>query len=152
MSKLDLVLNNATIIDGTGRPRFRGDVGIRNAVIAALADRGSLTGAKLIECEGLIVAPGFIDTHSHSDLRVLTQPGLPMKARQGITLEVFGQDGISVAPIPAAEQPGAEQQLAGLLGRLGRQWDWESVGEYLAAVEGARPAPDCAYLVPHGAV
>src|SRR5215467_1720695 len=152
MSKLDLVLNNATIIDGTGRPRFIGDVGIRNDVIAALADKSSLDGANRMDCEGLIVAPGFIDTHSHSDLRVLTEPGLPMKVRQGITLEVFGQDGISVAPIRAAEQPGAEQQLAGLLGRLGRQWDWESVGEYLAAVEGARPAPDCAYLVPHGAV
>jgi len=152
MSKLDLVLNNATIIDGTGRPRFIGDVGISNAVIAALADKNSLDAANRIDCEGLIVAPGFIDTHSHSDLRVLTEPGLPMKVRQGITLEVFGQDGISVAPIRAAEQPGAEQQLTGLLGRLGRHWDWESVGEYLAAVERARPAPDCAYLVPHGAV
>jgi N-acyl-D-amino-acid deacylase len=75
-----------------------------------------------------------------------------MKVRQGITLEVFGQDGISVAPIRAAEQSGAEQQLAGLLGRLGRPWDWETAGEYLAAVERACPAPDCAYLVPHGAV
>jgi N-acyl-D-amino-acid deacylase len=152
MPTLDLVLNNATIVDGTGRPRFMGDVGIRNDVIAALADKSSLAASNRIDCEGLIVAPGFIDTHSHSDLRVLTEPGLPMKVRQGITLEVFGQDGISVAPIRAAEQPGAEQQLAGLLGRLGRQWDWESVGDYLAAVERARPAPDCAYLVPHGAV
>jgi N-acyl-D-amino-acid deacylase len=75
-----------------------------------------------------------------------------MKIRQGITLEVFGQDGISVAPIRAVDRPGAEEQLAGLLGRLGREWNWESVGEYLSAVERARPAPDCAYLVPHGAV
>jgi N-acyl-D-amino-acid deacylase len=152
MPTLDLVLNNATIVDGTGRPRFKGDVGIRGAAISSLAGKGSLSGAAQIECEGLIVAPGFIDTHSHSDLRVLTEPGLPMKVRQGITLEVFGQDGISVAPIRAAQRPGAEQQLAGLLGRLGREWDWESVAEYLAAVERARPALDCAYLVPHGAV
>jgi len=152
MSGFDLVLNNATILDGTGRPRFKADLGVRNGIIADLADKGSLSGLSQIDCNGLMVAPGFIDTHSHSDLRVLTEPGLPMKVRQGITLEVFGQDGISVAPIRAADRPGAEQQLAGLLGRLGRDWDWESVAEYLAAVDRARPALDCAYLVPHGAV
>jgi N-acyl-D-amino-acid deacylase len=152
MPTFDLVLNNATIVDGTGRPRFKSDLGIRGGAISSVADKGSLSGANQIECEGLIVAPGFIDTHSHSDLRVLTEPGLPMKVRQGITLEVFGQDGISVAPIRAADRSGTEQQLAGLLGRLGREWDWESVAEYLAAVERARPALDCAYLVPHGAV
>jgi N-acyl-D-amino-acid deacylase len=152
MATLDLVLNNATILDGTGRPRFKADIGIRDSRIASLDAEGSLTGVDQLDCKGLMVAPGFIDTHSHSDLRVLTEPALPMKVRQGITLEVFGQDGISVAPIRAADRQGAEQQLAGLLGRLGREWDWESVGEYLAAVERAQPALDCAYLVPHGAV
>src|SRR5215470_15554498 len=75
-----------------------------------------------------------------------------MKVRQGITLEVFGQDGISVAPIRIADRAQAQQQLAGLLGRLDREWDWESVEEYLDATERARPALDCAYLIPHGAV
>src|SRR6185436_3112684 len=96
--------------------------------------------------------PGFIDTHSHSDLRVFSEPQLPMKVRQGITLEVFGQDGISVAPIRTADRPQMEQQLSGLLGRLGREWDWTSVAEYLAAVERVNPAQDFAYLIPHGAV
>jgi N-acyl-D-amino-acid deacylase len=100
----------------------------------------------------LVIAPGFIDTHSHSDLRVLTEPELPMKVRQGITLEVFGQDGISVAPIRKADRPQMERSLAGLLGRLDREWDWESVGEYLAAVERAKPSLDSSYLIPHGAV
>src|SRR5262245_42452385 len=152
MPMIELVLKIATVLDGTGRPQFKAGLGVRNGVIEALADPGSLTGPAQIDCHGLMVAPGFIDTHSHSDLRVLTEPGLPMKVRQGITLEVFGQDGISVAPIRAADRSGAEQQLAGLLGRLGREWDWESVAEYLAAVERARPALDCAYLIPHGAV
>ena len=152
MSKADLALKNGTVIDGSGKPRFEADVAIIGNRIAAIDARGSLAAAREIDCAGLVIAPGFIDTHSHSDLRVLTEPGLPMKVRQGITLEVFGQDGISVAPIRYADRRQTERQLAGLLGRLGREWDWESIAEYRAAVERARPALDCAYLIPHGAV
>jgi N-acyl-D-amino-acid deacylase len=152
MSKATLVLKNGTIIDGSGQPRFFADVAIASNRIAAIDVAGSLTAPNEIDCAGLVIAPGFIDTHSHSDLRVLVEPELPMKIRQGITLEVFGQDGISVAPIRSADRPQTERQLAGLLGRLGREWDWESVAEYLNAIERARPAIDCAYLIPHGAV
>jgi N-acyl-D-amino-acid deacylase len=150
VSRASLVLKGGVVIDGTRSPRFPADVAVEGNRIAAIGK--SLDGRQEIDCAGLIVAPGFIDTHSHSDLRVLAEPQLPMKVRQGITLEVFGQDGISVAPIRAADRSQVARQLAGLLGDLGREWDWESVEEYLAAVERAGPALDCAYLVPHGAV
>jgi N-acyl-D-amino-acid deacylase len=148
---MSLILKNGTVIDGTGRERIQRDVAISHDKVVSASEAES-DGATEIDCLGLVIAPGFIDTHSHSDLRVLSEPQLPMKLRQGITLEVFGQDGISVAPVRASDRNRLAEQLAGLLGKMDREWEWQSVGEYFDAIERARPSIDCAYLVPHGAV
>lgn len=152
MKTPDLILKNGLVADGTGRGLYQADVAIRRNYILAIDAPNSLHAMEELDCKGMVIAPGFIDTHSHSDLRVLIEPELPMKLRQGITLEVFGQDGISVAPIRSADQPQVARSLAGLDGDLGRAWDWQSVDEYLSAIERAHPAIDCAYLIPHGAV
>lgn len=152
MTTPEIALKNGQIIDGSGRPRFFGDVAVGRGMILAIDAPGSLTGVEEVDCSGLIIAPGFIDTHSHSDLRIFLEPQLPMKIRQGVTLEIFGQDGVSVAPIKTSDQPQVARSLAGLDGRLDRDWDWQSVAEYFDAIDRARPAIDCAYLVPHGAV
>jgi N-acyl-D-amino-acid deacylase len=147
---LDLVLKNGSVVDGSGAPAFTADVGIESSRIAAIG--ANLAGKAGVDCTGHVVAPGFIDTHSHSDVKVLAEPTLPMKVRQGITLEVFGQDGISVAPVREEDRPLWKQKLSGLLGDFGVAWNWTSVAEYLDTVASARPAQDVAYLVPHGAI
>jgi N-acyl-D-amino-acid deacylase len=144
-----IVLKGGTVVDGSGAPAVRADVALDGPRIAAI---GANLSGDAVDCAGCVVAPGFIDTHSHSDLKVLSDPTLPMKVRQGITLEVLGQDGISVAPVRAEERASWRQKLSGLLGDFGVEWDWTSVADYLGRVQAARPVPDVAYLVPHGAL
>jgi N-acyl-D-amino-acid deacylase len=146
-----LVLRGGTVIDGTGAPARRADVAVDGGRIAAVTDPGAVRGETELDCGGLMVAPGFIDTHSHSDLRVLVEPQLPMKLLQGITLEVLGQDGVSVAPVRQEMVPEARRSLAGLLGDPREAgWRWETVADYLEALAKVRPALNLAYLVPHG--
>ena len=145
-----VVLTGGTLVDGSGAPPVRADVAVEGGRIAAVG--AGTGGGRKVDCSGMVVAPGFIDTHSHSDLKVLADPDLPMKVRQGVTLEVLGQDGISVAPVRPEERGAWRQKLTGLLGDFGGAWEWSSVAEYLGALQAAGAACDLAYLVPHGAL
>ncbi len=149
---MELLVRGGLVVDGTGARARRADVLVDGdeivAVDAGLTMHGDM---EIVEADGLVVAPGFIDTHSHSDLRVLADPDLPMKTRQGITLDILGQDGISVAPIRDEDVPQVRRQLAGLLGDPDVARDWRSVAEYLAVLDRGAGL-NTAYLVPHGAV
>jgi N-acyl-D-amino-acid deacylase len=150
---MDLLLRGGTLIDGTGAPRRLADVAIKDGRVAGVfAPDEAPRADRALDCGGLVIAPGFIDTHSHSDLKLLVEPDLPMKARQGVTLEVLGQDGISVAPVREEDVAEVRRQLAGLDGDPPITWSWRSTGDYLDALGRATPAPNCAYLVPHGAI
>jgi N-acyl-D-amino-acid deacylase len=146
-----LVLRGARVVDGTGAPARRADVGVDGDRITAVAD--GLRGHRVIDCGGLVVTPGFLDTHSHSDLHLFADPHLPMKVRQGVTTELLGQDGISVAPVRREHVEVTRRFLSGLDGDPREApWDWTSVADYLRSVERAQAAPDLAFLVPHGAL
>ena len=97
-SQFDLVIRNGRIVDGTGSPWYSGDVGIRAGRIAAIGRLGTVKSGKMIDANGLIVAPGFIDMLGQSELTILVNPHVPSKIFQGITTEVTGE-GTSVAPL-----------------------------------------------------
>jgi N-acyl-D-amino-acid deacylase len=147
---MDIVVRGATIVDGTGNPGFRADLGIKDGRIAAIGDK--LTGTRTIDAAGLVVAPGFIDMHSHSDLQMLAAPEHLAKVSQGVTLEVLGQDGLSYAPVDDRTLEGLRTQLAGWNDDPADfDWDWRSVGEYLDRLDKGI-AVNAAYLLPQGTI
>lgn len=127
-----LLLRHGTVIDGTGAPRRRADVLIERDRIAAVDTLEAAEGARVIDCTGLVVAPGFIDTHNHSDGWLLKIPHLVSKTTQGFTTEVLASDGISYAPVSAETAPEWLYYLRALDGLLVSDYrGWHSVGDYL---------------------
>ncbi|WP_436925632.1 N-acyl-D-amino-acid deacylase family protein [Halosimplex amylolyticum] len=150
-----LLVDDARVVDGTGAPWFRGAVAVDDGTITAIRRDSAhgLSAETRIDADGSVVAPGFIDAHSHSDLRLFADPSLAPKTRQGITTEIVGQDGFSMAPL--YREDGIDQwrdHLGGLAGRLDREWSWRSLATYLDEIDAAAVAPNVATLVGHGTV
>ncbi|WP_066952459.1 N-acyl-D-amino-acid deacylase family protein [Streptomyces lushanensis] len=161
---MDLVLRDARVVDGTGGPSYRADVGVTDGRIAAIrteTDGGArLGGARVLDAGGLALSPGFIDMHAHSDLALLRDPDHSAKAAQGVTLEVIGQDGLSYAPVDDATLAQVRRAIAGWNGGAPEDtdvdFDWRTVGEYLDRLDhgfgGRGIAVNAAYLIPQGTV
>ncbi|APR81754.1 putative D-aminoacylase [Minicystis rosea] len=149
---LDLVIQGGTLIDGTGRPRFAGDLGIRDGRIAVVAVPGALTGQRTLDAKGLAVAPGFVDIHSHSDW-VLPLPDhdeiLAPLAQQGVTTIVAGNCGFSPAPVTDASVPITEHTTE-LLREGDFSYRWRSMGELLDQLDRNGVFLNTAMLVGHG--
>jgi N-acyl-D-amino-acid deacylase len=145
---LDLLIRNGNVLDGSGKPAFRADVGITHARIDAIGDLRDATANEILDATGLIVAPGFIDMHSHSDFSLPINPRAESKIRQGVTTEVIGNCGFSPAPIA----PATKAQLIEYAGFLGPElaWDWASFGDFLTRLD--HIAVNTIPLVGHGTV
>jgi N-acyl-D-amino-acid deacylase len=143
---LDLILTGGILVDGKGGKGRPADVGVMGNRVVALGDlRGR--GARLeIEVSGMVVAPGFVDIHAHSGLALLADSRAASKVRQGVTTEVSGQCGFSVAPLVGQ----ARDELPAFLDRVGLEPDWETVIGYLEKLERQGIALNVGTLVGHG--
>jgi N-acyl-D-amino-acid deacylase len=149
---LDVLIRNGRIVDGSGSPWFRGEIGIRGERIVSVRQRIRDEAARTIDAAGLVVSPGFIDMHTHSDLRVFAHPEEDSKLLQGITTALIGQDGLSVAPIDDANKAPMMHRVSGLLGTYLTDWPWNSMAEFLDRLDALPPATNTMMLVPHGAI
>ena len=138
----DLLLRGGTIVDGTGSPRVHGyTVGVRDGLIAAIAaddSSASWQAAQEIDCTNLVVAPGFIDVHTHDDNSLLKTPLMEFKISQGITTVCIGNCGISLAPFAMPEGVAAKEAIPPQ-NLLGDRFDYSSVSSFFDALD-AQPA------------
>lgn len=135
--RCDLIVRNATIFDGTGAPRFSGDVGVSGDRITAVGDLAAASAEREIMADGHALAPGFIDAHTHDDRAVLLGPeGMLCKLSQGVTTVVVGNCGISLSPVRMTARPPPPLDLIG----DERHWIFGSFGEYAQRLA-RHPAP-----------
>lgn len=146
---MDYTIQWGTVIDGTGAVRFPADVLIRDGKIEAVAPNLPPVG-EIIGATGMIVCPGFIDMHTHSQLMLFMEPDLPSKVAQGITTELFGQDGLGTFPVVPEVTDLWRTHLSGLDGNPPIPWNWRDADQYLNQLP--RPALNIATLVGHGNV
>lgn len=146
---MSVFLRGGDVLDGLGGPPVRADVLVRDGVVAAQGWwPDAMVDAAVVDVTGLVVCPGFVDLHSHSDLTLLSAPEAPSKVRQGVTTEVVGNCGLGVAPVVADVA-----ELRAAAGYLDLDPDveltWHGFGEYLDALTKARTSVNVAALVPH---
>src|ERR671919_2735400 len=145
---LDLLIRNGLVIDGSGNPGYHATVGVEGDAIRILrGDTSALPAARTIDASGHVVAPGFIDMHSHAGLTILREPRHEPKVRQGVTTELIGVDGNSYAPFHNHQDFLQFVELnAGLDGNPPLPGRWSSVAEYLDMFDG-KVAVNVAYII-----
>jgi len=149
--KYDILIENGRVIDGAGNPWFRADVGVVGDRIEAVGRLGGADAERRIDARGLIVAPGFIDIHSHSDYTVLIDPRVESKVRQGVTTEVVGNCGSSAAPMNQEVRAYRETYMRALLGEE-FEFNWETMEDYLNLIDAGGASFNVVALVGQGTV
>ena len=153
----DLIIRGGRVVDGTGAPERRADVGVARDRVADIGDLSAARAARELDAAGLVVAPGFIDAHAHSDAYLLLEPDAPSKLSQGITTEVNGQCGGSAVPRlgqarlssdwASQRYPALSSDGVGIAGQPGPTWT--SVASYRELFDAVRPAVNTVQFIGH---
>ncbi|MGV8834841.1 N-acyl-D-amino-acid deacylase family protein [Cellvibrio sp.] len=146
--KFDLIIRNAQIIDGTGEPAYSADLATHNGAIAAIGDLSAADAMAVRDAQGLVLAPGFIDVHTHDDLQVIHAPQMLPKISQGITTVIVGNCGISASPVTLTGDLPDPMNLLG----APEDFSYADFASYKNAVNQAQPAVNVAALIGHTAL
>ncbi|MGB7656396.1 MAG: D-aminoacylase [Novosphingobium sp.] len=157
MATYDLIIRGGTIVDGTGAARFTGDLAVKDGLIAAV---GQVHGdaAQEIDAKGKVVAPGFVDVHTHYDGQATWDQEMAPSSWHGVTTVVMGNCGVGFAPAAPdrhkwlIELMEGVEDIPGTALAEGMKWNWETFPEYLDALEELPRTVDVGTHVPHGAV
>ena len=144
MAAYDIVIRNGQVADGTGRKLFAADVALKGDRIAAVEAPGSLKGDNEIDATGKVVAPGFIDVHTHDDTYIIDHPDMAMKASQGVTTVVCGNCGISASPYSRSDIPHLLSLSVKKTEHFGKTF-----AEFAGKVDAVKPAINGAFLIGH---
>lgn len=145
----DLILSGGLVADGLGSPLVRADIGIIGDTVAALGELGQHETRQTLDVTGLVVSPGFIDIHTHSDVSVLFTPGMESSLAQGVTSEVVGNCGISLGLATSAPEFSLERRW---LEQAGGALSWSNLGGFLQRVEESGMAINVTTLAGHGSL
>ena len=147
----DMLIEGGRVIDGSGNPWLKADVGVIGDRIEAIGRLAGADAARRIGAKGHVVAPGFIDIHSHSDYTVLIDPRVESKVRQGVTTEVVGNCGSSAAPMNAEVRAYRERYMRASLGE-DFEFNWETMAEYMALVDASGASFNVVPMVGQGTI
>ena len=145
---LDLIFRNCRVIDGTGSPWFRADVGVRGGRIAGVGRLGRRKARREVDVRDKVICPGFVDIHSHSDLLLVIDPRAEAKVRQGVTTEIVGQCGDSASPLIGDAVADTQRSIRTFTDDM--DVEWRTTREYLHRLEASGMSLNCAALVGHG--
>jgi N-acyl-D-aspartate/D-glutamate deacylase len=148
----DILITSGTVVDGSGAPRFRADVALQDGLIAAVGDLKNESARLRIDATDQVVAPGFIDSHCHSELSLVAKPIAESKARQGVTTEVLGNCGWSAYPLASATRDTITNFARPIFGSPEVEWAWSDLAGYYDNLSARSVGVNVATLVGHGNV